>query len=406
LTADPLQWLLGLELLGMKFGLENMHRLVAQLDHPERHFKSIHIAGTNGKGSVTAMVAHALHAAGYASARYTSPHLERLEERYVIRGQPVDTATLRETVGTVRHAVETIQLQDAEFSPTFFECATAAAFALFRRLRVEIAVVEVGLGGRLDATNVIDPVVTAITSIDYDHEALLGTTLQAITGEKAGIIKQRVPVVIGRLAPESEAVVIETAAGQQAPVTVAAAIPATWENVRPALKGAHQRANVAVAIAVLERLRELGLPVPESAIRAGVEEVSWPGRLEHVEHEGGSYLLDAAHNPAGAQALASYLSEIEWSDAALVFGAMHDKKVIGMLGYLLPVVSSIVCTAAPTPRTESPERLATIAKELSSVPVHVEPDPVRALALARRLSPRVVIAGSIFLLGAVRGILR
>lgn len=406
MTADPIQWLLGLELLGMKFGLENMQRLTAQLDHPERHFTSIHVAGTNGKGSVTAMVEHALHAAGYASARYTSPHLEHLEERYVIRGKSVDTPTLRDTVAAVRQAVEAIQHEQAGFSPTFFECATAAAFELFRRSRVEIAVVEAGLGGRLDATNVIDPIVTAITSIDFDHEALLGTTLQAIAREKAGIIKHAVPVVIGRLAPESEAVVSETAARQQAPVIVAGTIPAMWTSLRPALKGAHQRANVAVAIAVLERLCELGMPVSDSAIRAGVEDVAWAGRLEHLERDGGSYLLDAAHNPAGAQVLAAYLSEIDWSDAALVFGAMHDKKVIGMLEYLLPVVSSVVCTAAPTPRAESAEQLATIARQLSRVPVYVEPDPARALALARRLSPHVVIAGSIFLLGALRGILR
>lgn len=390
----------------MKFGLENMHRLTAQLAHPERHFKTVHVAGTNGKGSVTAMVEQGLHAAGYASARYTSPHLERLEERYVIRGQAVDTAALSETVAAVRQAVEAIQHIDTVFSPTFFECATAAAFELFRRSRVEIAVVEAGLGGRLDATNVIDPVVTAITSIDFDHEALLGTTLQAIAGEKAGIIKPAVPVVIGRLAPESEAVVADTAARQHAPLTVATTIQATWKNLRPALKGAHQRANVAVAIAVLERLRERGVPVSDDAIRSGVEEVAWPGRLEHVEHDGGSYLFDAAHNPAGARALASYLSEIDWSDAALVFGAMHDKKVLGMLGHLLPVVSSIVCTAAPTPRAESAGQLATIARELASLPVYAEPDPARALALARSLSRRVVVAGSIFLIGPLRGILR
>ena len=235
---------------------------------------------------------------------------------------------------------------------------------------------------------------------------MLGTTLQAIAREKAGIIKHAVPVVIGRLAPESEAVVSETAARQHAPVVVAATIPAMWTSLRPALKGAHQRANVAVALSVLERLRELGMPISDSAIRSGVEDVAWAGRLEHLERDGVSYLLDAAHNPAGAQALASYLSEIEWSDAALVFGAMHDKNVTGMLEYLLPVVSSIVCTAAPTPRAESPELLATVARQLSSVPVHVESDPALALALAGRLSSRVVIAGSIFLIGALRGILR
>ncbi|MEO6213739.1 MAG: Mur ligase family protein, partial [Vicinamibacterales bacterium] len=188
MTLDPLDWLLGLEPLGMKFGLANMERLMTALDHPERSFTSIHIAGTNGKGSVTAMVDTALRAAGVRSARYTSPHLLRLEERFVIDGAEVTTTALRRTLDQVRSVVEQVQLGDHTFSPTFFECTTAAAFELFRRHGAAIAVLEVGLGGRLDATNVIMPTVTAITSIDFDHQALLGTTLQSIAAEKAGII--------------------------------------------------------------------------------------------------------------------------------------------------------------------------------------------------------------------------
>lgn len=406
MTADPLDWLLGLELLGMKFGLENMHRLTAELGQPQRHFKTIHIAGTNGKGSVTAMVEAALHAAGHRSARYTSPHLERLEERFVIGGREIATDALRDAVAVVRQAVERLQRHGASFSPTFFECTTATAFELFRREKVDIAVVEAGLGGRLDATNVVDPVATAITSIDFDHEALLGTTLPAIAAEKAGIIKHDVPVVAGRLSREAEAVVAETAARRNAPLIRALSIPPLFQNVTPALRGAHQRDNVAIAIVLLETLRSVGIDMPGDAIRSGIENVSWPGRLEHIERDGVSFLVDAAHNPAGARALASYLSEIQWTDATLVFGAMHDKKVVAMLGYLLPVVSSIVCTAPPTPRAEPAERLADVVRELSGRPVHVEPDPARALALARSLSSRVVIAGSIFLIGPLRGILR
>ena len=406
MTDDPLDWLLGLELLGMKFGLENMHRLTAALNHPERHFKTVHVAGTNGKGSITAMVERGLDAAGHASARYTSPHLERLEERYVMRGRETDTASLREAVSSVRRAVDTIKAQHGDYAPTFFECATAAAFELFRRERVEIAVIETGLGGRLDATNVVEPSVTAIASIDFDHEALLGTSIQAIAAEKAGIIKDGVPLIVGRLSSEAEAVVAETAARRHAPFHRAASVPAEWADLRPALKGTHQRENVAIAIAVLEQLREQGVDMPREAIRAAVEEVRWPGRLEHIETDGVSYLVDAAHNPAGARALAAYLGELGWTDAALVFGAMHDKKSVAMLGYLLPVVGSIVCTTPPTPRAEPAERLAAIASELSGGPVHVEADPARAVALARTLSRRVVIAGSIFLIGPLRGILR
>ena len=406
MTGDPLDWLLGLELLGMKFGLENMHRLTASLDHPERHFTSVHVAGTNGKGSVTAMVEQGLRAAGLESARYTSPHLERLEERFVIRGQETSTDALRATVTAVREAVEKIQAQQPAFSPTFFECATAAAFELFRRERVEVAVIEAGLGGRLDATNVIEPLVTAITSVDFDHEALLGTTTEAIAAEKAGIVKPRVPLVVGRLTPAADAVVTETAARRQAPVIRASAIPPAWTALRPALKGAHQRDNIAVAIALLEQLRALGIDVPDDAIRSAVEDVRWPGRLEHIERNGISYLIDAAHNPGGARALAAYIGELGWTDACLVFGAMQDKKVVGMLGYLLPVVGSIVCTTAPSARAEAADRLAGVARELTGRPVYIEPDPARAVARASSVSPRVVIAGSIFLIGPLRGILR
>ena len=406
MTGDPLDWLLGLELLGMKFGLENMHRLSAALHHPERRFKTVHIAGTNGKGSVTAMVEQGLHAAGYVSARYTSPHLSRLEERFVVSGKETDTPSLRAAVTAVRQAVEAIRAQQSAFSPTFFECATAAAFELFNRAGVEIAVLETGLGGRLDATNVVEPVVTAITSIDFDHEALLGTTVQAIAAEKAGIIKDGVPVVAGRLSREAEAVVADTAARRHAPFIRATSLPAAWKGLRPALKGTHQRDNAAIAIAILEQLRVLGMDIPDDAIRSAVEDVRWPGRLEHLEGGGVSYLVDAAHNPAGTRALAAYIGDLGWTDAALVFGAMQDKKVVAMLGYLLPVVGAIVCTTAPSPRAEAGERLAGIARELSGRPVHVEPDPERAVALARTLSPRVVIAGSIFLIGPLRGILR
>lgn len=406
MTPDPLDWLLGLELLGMKFGLDNMHRLTAELHHPERHFKSVHVAGTNGKGSVTAMVESALRVAGYRSARYTSPHLQRIEERFVIGGRETETRTLRESVATVREAVERLQQQHTDFSPTFFECATAAAFELFRRERVEIAVIETGLGGRLDATNVIDPIVTAITSVDFDHEALLGGTLQSIAAEKAGTIKRGVPVVIGPLAPEAQHVIEETASRRQAPLVRALPAAAQWRDLRPALPGAHQRENAAIAIAVLETVRQAGINVPEDAIRSGIETVSWPGRLERIEQTGTTVLLDAAHNPAGTRALARYLAEIEWTDAVLVFGAMRDKNTAAMLGHLLPVIGAIVCTTAPGTRAETADRLAQIARELGGQAVYEEPQPIRALEVARGLSPRVVVAGSIFLIGPLRGILR
>src|SRR5688572_24794412 len=341
----------------MKFGLENMRRLTAALGDPQEQFASVHIAGTNGKGSVTAMVDMGLRAAGYRSARYTSPHLERLEERFVIEGVETTRDALRDAIGDVRSAVERVSTQDATFSPTFFECTTAAAFVLFARRGVEIAVLEVGLGGRLDATNVVRPLVTAITSIALDHQEFLGDTLSSIAAEKAGIIKPGVPVIVGELPEEADVVVRQEAARVAAPLHPA---PHTWrarfDGVRPALRGRHQLANIAVAVGVLDALANTGRSVGEDAIRSAIERVSWPARLEHIKGAGVEFLVDAAHNPAGAKALAAYLREIGWDDAALVFGAMGDKDVTGMLDALAPVVRTIVCTTAPTERAESAER--------------------------------------------------
>lgn len=404
MADDPIDWLLGLEWLGMKFGLENMTRLTAALGHPEHHFASVHVAGTNGKGSVTAMLEAALHAAGHRSARYTSPHLERLEERYVIRGEEVPRQALSAALGQVRDAVVRIQADAAEgFLPTFFECATAAAFTLFRDERVQVAVLETGLGGRLDATNVVHPVAAAITSIDFDHQALLGGTLAAIAREKAGIIKPEVPVVLGPMPRDAEDEIIRVAAERNAPVIRGRHL----DGLTPALHGRHQRDNAAVTVALGDVLTARGIAVPESAIRHGIEHVEWPARLEHLARGGYDYLFDAAHNPAGARALAEYLREISWTDAALVFGAMADKDVGGMLRELSPVVSTIVCTTAATHRAAAAEDLAVTARRAApGAVVEIETDPARAVARAQGLSRRVVIAGSMFLVGPLRGILR
>ena len=402
--TDPIDWLLSLERLGMKFGLENTTRLVAALGNPHHDFRSVHIAGTNGKGSVTAMLETALHRAGHRSARYTSPHLERLEERFVVAGAPIDTKALAAAVTAVREAV--LHLQNAvgeSFSPTFFECATAAAFVLFRAERVAVAVIETGLGGRLDATNVIQPVATAITSIGVDHEALLGGTVPAIAREKAGIIKPNVPLVLGPLPAEAEREILAVAAERNAPVSRGRQLV----GVTPALRGRHQQDNIAVTVGLADVLSSRGIAIPDSAVRHGIEHVFWPARLELVSDGKHEFLLDAAHNPAGAHALAQYLRDSSWEEAALLFGAMADKDAAGMLRALAPVTSAIVCTTAAGSRAAASEDLARIARSIAPPSaVYAEPDPMRAVALARTLSRRIVIAGSMFLVGPLRGILR
>jgi dihydrofolate synthase/folylpolyglutamate synthase len=407
-SSQPLDWLFGLERLGMRFGLESMLKLAAELGDPQQHFPSVLIAGTNGKGSVTALVDTALRAGGYRSARYTSPHLIRLEERFVIDGHEVATAELESAVAKVREAVDALVARGQLSQPaTFFECATAAAFVLFDSAAVDIAVLEVGLGGRLDATNIVTPLACAITTIDFDHQAQLGSTRHEIAAEKAGIIKPGVPVVTGRLPAAAEAVIDEVAAGVGAPCVRALESAALPDGARPALAGAHQVDNALVAIALLELLGPHGFGVSESAVRRGLETVEWPGRLERLQYKASEVLLDAAHNPGGARALAVHLRETGWTDATLVFGAMADKDARGMLAELVPATARVICTTAHSPRAEGAAVLAGLASTVAGAgPVEIIEDPALALERARVLSRRVVVAGSIFLIGPLRGILR
>src|SRR6266545_2229239 len=409
---DPIDFLFSLERLGMKFGLENINALCDALGRPERAFRSVHIAGTNGKGSVTVMVETALRAAGHHVARYTSPHLVRLEERFVIDGREVTTSALREALGDVQRAIESLTLSGAlPTLPTFFECATAAAFVLFRQAQAGIAVLEVGLGGRLDATNVVHPLVTAITSIDFDHQAQLGNSLSSIAREKAGIVKTGVPLVCGPVPREARAAIEEICALQRAPIihaTEALLARRGFGALELALAGRHQRDNAAVAVALLDELARQDVSVPDDAIRRGLTQASWPARLERISYRGRDILLDAAHNPAGTRALASYLQEIGWTAVTLLFGAMRDKDARRMLAPLEPRCARVVCTTAPTRRAATAAELAAAARDVISgdVPIDEIDDPAAALERATASANPVVAAGSIFLIGPLRDILR
>jgi len=399
---DPLTYLFGLEQFGIKFGLENISALVARLGHPERAFRSVHVAGTNGKGSVTAMVDAALRAAGHRSARFTSPHLVDVTERFVIDGRPVSIDALAAVVADIRRTVDDLRAAGVlTVQPTFFEAATAAAFELFRRAGVDVAVIEVGLGGRLDSTNVISPAATAITSIAFDHQQHLGTTLRSIAFEKAGIIKAGVPVIVGELEPEAAAEIVRIAAERGAPTVRTTA--ADVDGFAIGLAGAHQRMNAAVARALLETLDAGGFRVPRDAIAAGLANPSWPGRLDLRRLSGGrELLLDAAHNPAGAAALASYLKDLPGPAAPLVFAAMRDKDVRGMLLGLTPVISQLIATRASNARSEDPSAILAAARTVApALPMSAEPSIGGALAAAWRASRRITVAGSIFLLGDV-----
>jgi len=419
-----LERLYALETFGIKLGLANITALCEALGHPERAFASLHVAGTNGKGSVTAMAHAALRAAGIHAARYTSPHLVDLNERFVIGDAAVPDRDLELAATHVLDCADALVAGGRlPGPPTFFEATTAIAFELFRRARVRVAVLEVGLGGRFDATNVVHPMAAAITSIGFDHQEHLGGTLEQIATEKAGIIKPGIPIVCGALPPPAWAAVRRIAENIGSPVVAAADDSAvTWrmENgravidvatpihhyapLRLALSGEHQIGNAVVAIRLLEVARGAGIELAFDAIERGLPRTVWPARLEELRFSGDRRLvIDAAHNADGAAALARFLERYHPTRPPLVFAAMRDKDIPAMLGPLLPAVGPVIVTTAPSPRASAPSSLADAIHELDPArSVAIEPDPAQAVENAWRHGPLVCVAGSIFLAGAVR----
>jgi dihydrofolate synthase/folylpolyglutamate synthase len=421
---DPIGLLLARDQHGVKFGLENIRAICAALDHPELACPTLLVAGTNGKGSVTAIAAAAFTAAGYRTGRYTSPHLLGIDERFVIDGRVIDRAVLGEAAAGVIEA-EAAALRGGTLSApaTFFEIVTATAFEVFRRQRVAIAVLEVGMGGRFDATNVADPLAGAITSIALDHERFLGYTLAEIAFEKAGVLRRDRPVVTGPLPPEAEEVIRRVARERGAHVVDALAdveVAATltgggrseirlrtslcdYGTITLALRGRHQVVNAVVAVRLVEAASAAGMPVARRAVVEALEEVSWPGRLQEVRLRGGGrVLLDAAHNPAGAATLAGYLSDVGAPPAPIVFGAMRDKDIAGMLRALAPQASSFVFTEPHSHRSAPATELAAEAARVTpGIPARSVSPPVAAVELALRQASFIVVAGSIFLIGDV-----
>ena len=419
-ASTPREYLASLEPFGIKLGLDTIREICGVLDDPHQAYQSLLIAGTNGKGSVAAFTDEALRAAGHRVGRYTSPHLIHLEERFHVGGVPVTAEALDAAIDNVRSVVRRLQEEHRlDGHPTYFEVTTAAAFLLFREAHVEVAVLEVGLGGRFDATNVVMPVVSSITSIAHDHERHLGSTLSDIAREKAGIIKTGAPVVIGALPAEARDVVaarcrergaplIETGdsrvqAGVKDGATVMRLVTPVrdYGPVRLALRGDHQIQNAVVAVRLLETLDTAGLRVPAAAVRSGLDSARWPGRLDlRTLRDGRRVLVDGAHNPSGASALAKYIGR-EWPRGLpLVFGAMRDKDLPGMLTDLAALARPLVLTQAPGSRAASVTELAAAASAVGAAPV-LEPDLDHALERAWSMDTTVVVAGSLYLAGAV-----
>lgn len=416
--------LLARESFGIKLGLATIDALCEALGRPERACPCVHVAGTNGKGSVSAMVSAALGAAGHRTARYTSPHLVRLDERFVVDGAPLPPEVLAAAAGRVFAAEAALRAERRLAGPaTFFELTTALAVEAFRAAGAGVAVYEVGLGGRFDATNVVQPEACAITTIAMDHTAQLGSSLEAIASEKAGIVKPGVPVVCGERAAGPRGVIARAAAAAGSPfldafdgieahadlepdgrLRLRLRTPAAdYGTVHLALRGRHQADNAVVAVRLLEALDARGVRAGRDAIVAGLETARWPGRLQVVPlRGGGTVLLDAAHNPAGALTLAAYLRESFPPRPPLVFAAMRDKDVGGMLAALAPAIGRLVCTQPATPRARPAEDLAREADALlPGVTIEVAGSPGAALDRALAAAPAVVVAGSIFLVGEV-----
>jgi dihydrofolate synthase/folylpolyglutamate synthase len=420
--------LFALETFGIKLGLENIRRLCDALNHPERAFTSLHVAGTNGKGSVTAMVHAALVAAGVRAGRYTSPHLTHLRERFVVDGAAMDDAAVEAVATEILECAERLRREGRMGAPpTFFEATTAMAFELFRRAQVKAAVIEVGLGGRFDATNVLTPPVGAITSIALDHQQHLGNTIEQIAFEKAGIIKPGMTLVtgalpeaalrvVGRIAQERGAQLVEAAAGvrvdsemREGRAQLTIETPhGRYGPLRLALRGEHQIHNALVAVRVLEAARDAGLDVSDAAVVEGFETVEWPARLElFTRTSGQQVLLDAAHNPEGARALRAYLVRWHPEQPSLLVGIMRDKDADAILRELLPVTSSVITTAADTHRAMPADELAAHVSALDPAKdVRACADVLTAVDAALDGNRTVCVAGSIFLAGAVRDALK
>jgi dihydrofolate synthase/folylpolyglutamate synthase len=396
---DAVNYLLSLghETLTMKLGLRNTELLLSAVGNPERAFPSVQIAGTNGKGSTAAMLDSICRAAGIKCGLYTSPHLVSITERISIAGTPISPEEFAACVTAVRDV--STQLDPL---PTFFEQLTVAALLAFRNAGIELAILETGLGGRLDSTTAAKAAIVAITPIAMDHEEYLGNTLASIAAEKAAIIRPGVHAVIARQQPEALDVLLRRC--EETGVTPLFTDAHAPERFRLGLRGRHQFENAAVAIRVAELLRARGFDIPDKAIATGLETVSHPGRLELVQQQP-AFLIDGAHNPAGAQSLRNYLDDFAPRPLALVFGAMRDKQLEQIGEILFPCADVLVLTAIDNPRSASLERLREVADRFARGKILTSETSATALRIARAETPPeglICIAGSLYLVGELR----
>lgn len=410
---------LGNEVLAMKLGLETIRLLSSELGNPHEAFPAIHIAGTNGKGSTAAMTEAILRASGYRTGLYTSPHLISITERIRVGGEPIPTHEFARLATQVREAGERLVGQGLlPALPTFFEQVTAIAFLWYAEQKVDLAVLEVGMGGRLDATNICRPLVTAITLVGLDHQQYLGETVAEIAGEKAGVIKPGIPVIV---APQEEAarvVILARAEECQAPVTELGVIASPLSHTHDlrqwvelsangvsfdaclGLRGRHQLVNARTTISILDHLAAMGWRIDKDSIISGLENCFWPGRLDLRSGPAGRPLLiDGAHNEAGAEVLAAFLREhCAGRSLTLIFGTMRDKNVARIAGILSPLFERIILTRIDSPRALDPGEVRLDRETMIGASV------IESLEIAGQVTPPtglIVVAGSLYLAGEV-----
>ncbi|OGP69780.1 MAG: hypothetical protein A2Z73_04645 [Deltaproteobacteria bacterium RBG_13_60_28] len=412
--ARATAWVFDLQKFGIKFGLSSTLNLLARLNLPYQQGRYLHIAGTNGKGSVAAMLSAILTRAGYPVGMYTSPHLVHFRERYRLGDREISEARLLEIINQVRAAVN-----DAE-PPTFFEFATAMAFLYFHQEGASPIILETGMGGRLDATNIVQPLVTVITNISLDHQEHLGEGLKTIAGEKAGAIKPGAPLVTGAWQKRVLDLFEQRCREVKAPMHVRGrdfqarggtggrfqyqGLFQDLHHLTLNLTGRHQYGNAALALAAVELLNRAGFPVTETAIREGLPRTYWPGRLEQVPQDP-RVLLDGAHNPAAARILAQTLKQTRGNGRLiLVLGIMADKDLDAILARLLPLAQTVVFTRPQYFRAADVEDLAARARDYNLEIIQV-PQVAGAIRRAQDLAgpqDRIVVSGSLYTVGEAK----
>ncbi|MDZ4743960.1 MAG: folylpolyglutamate synthase/dihydrofolate synthase family protein [Verrucomicrobiota bacterium] len=392
---QTIQFLFQLRQFGTKLGLENIIRLNELLDCPAGRLKFIHIAGTNGKGSVAAMLEAILRESGYHTGLFTSPHLVSFAERFQIDRGYATQEQIVQLANRVMVAAKSLEKENGGRFPTFFEFITAMALEHFAREKVDFVLWETGMGGRLDATNLVNPMVSVITSIGFDHMAYLGGTLELIAAEKAGIIKLGVPCVIGPMSIEAKTVIIEKCRDEMSPLYEAGNYKTDYDL---GLAGDFQQVNAQIALKTIDCLKVKGVRVPDGKIIQGLKNVQWPGRMS-ILREDPPLIIDGCHNLPAAQTLASALNKMyngqKWT---ICFGVLKDKQWKAILDELIPLAKKFLILPVQSGRTESPEIIVDYLNNKSET-IKVEQIASVGECLEKTASEPVIICGSLFLAG-------